>query len=75
MKQLRWRVQSNHEGGFDELVVSANVKGDALIHAEMMNDRDIFVSVGEVNIWACVDARGRVRVTSVEGLPKRSAKR
>lgn len=61
---LRWRVQSNDEGGFDELVVSVPA-GLALVHAEMMSRRSIFVSVGDINVWACVK-KGKVVVTGIE---------
>jgi hypothetical protein len=76
-KPLRWRVQSKDDGGFDELVVSAG-KGDALVHAEMMSDREIFVSVGELRVWAYVDKRGKAVVTMIENesevqpVPKRA---
>ncbi len=66
MKQLRWRVQSNNDGGFDELVVTNDKEHGCLIHAEMMNDRAIYVSVGDLCIWAHVDKEGRVRVTHTE---------
>lgn len=66
MTKLRWRVQSDDDGGFDELVVSSN-KGNALVHAEMMTKTAIFVSVGTVNLWAYVNKDGKVIVTSMEG--------
>lgn len=63
-KTLRWRVQSDDEGGFDELVVAAGVRG-ALVHAEMMTRRSIFVSIGDLRVWAHVK-RGKVVVTMIE---------
>lgn len=72
---LPWRVQSNDEGGFDELVVGGRGVGvDALIHAEMMSDRSIFVSIGPLCIWAHVTKSGRVKVTHTKTrpTPKRS---
>lgn len=77
-KPLRWRVQSNNDGGFDELAVSSGKKAGCLVHAEMMNDRSIFVSVGDLRVWAYVDKRGKAVVTMIENesevqpLPKRS---
>lgn len=65
-RKQRWRVQSNDDGGFDELVVHYGGKHGCLIHAEMMNDREIFVSVGDLAIWAHVDKAGRVVVTGTE---------
>lgn len=65
-KPLSWRVQSNDEGGFDELVVRGRARGECLIHAEMMNDRAIFVSVGDYMIWAHVNKQGKVVVTHKE---------
>lgn len=61
---LRWRVQSDDGGGFDELAVSAGGR-EALVHAEMMDRRSIFVSVGGVRVWAHV-YRGKVKVTMIE---------
>lgn len=66
-RELPWRVQSNDDGGFDELVVGGRVKGNTcLIHAEMMNRRAIFVSVGELRVWAHVEKDGTVKVTMIE---------
>ncbi len=66
-KALPWRVQSDDEGGFDELVVGGRVKGNTcLIHAEMMNRRSIFVSVGELRVWAHIDKNGQAVVTLIE---------
>lgn len=67
-KNLRWRVQSTSDGGFDELVVASDKakRGGCLIHAEMMNAREIFVSVGELRIWAHIDKKGVARVTMIE---------
>lgn len=36
-----WRVQSDHLGRFDELVVGEHV------HLEMMTDRDLWMRVGD----------------------------
>ena len=66
--ELDWRIQESTDGGFDELVVYADGKkgkNPALIHAEMMNKRDIFVSIGSLRIWATVE-RGVARVTHTE---------
>ncbi len=64
-KELEWRIQESPDGGFDELVVFAG-KGPALIHAEMMNKRDIFVSIGPLRIWATVGKDGIATVTATE---------
>lgn len=66
----RWRVQSNDDGGFDELVVHYGGREGCLIHAEMMDQRSIFVSVGDLCIWAHVDRKGRVVVTGTEDRSK-----
>lgn len=65
-KRLRWRVQSGSDGGFDELVVTSDEKGGCLVHAEMMSKRSIFVSVGELRVWAHVDTKGVAHVTMIE---------
>lgn len=66
-RPLPWRVQSDDEGGFDELVVGGRVKGNTcLIHAEMMNRRSIFVSVGGLNVWAHINKDGQAVVTLIE---------
>jgi hypothetical protein len=63
-RRLSWRVNAP-DGEFDELVVYSK-KGDALVHAEMMTDRAIFVSVGALNVWAYVKKDGTVKVTAIE---------
>ncbi len=69
-KPLSWRMQTGVDGGFDELVVSARArKSPCLIHAEMMDDRAIFVSVGHIAIWAHVGRDGVARVTHMEARP------
>ncbi len=65
-KALPWRVQSGPEGDFDELVVHSLDGGPCLIHAEMMNERSIFVTVGDLAIWAYVDKGGHAKVTNTE---------
>lgn len=66
-KLLFWRVQSDEDGGFDELVVkSRRQKGGVLIHAEMMNSKAIYVDVAGVRIWAHVDRQGHARATMIE---------
>ena len=46
-KTLAWRLNKDDDGGFDEIVVGMGLAGhQALLHAEMMNARDIFVSIG-----------------------------
>ena len=62
---LAHRVRLNDDGSFDELVVSTP-KGDALIHAEMMDRRAIFVSIGPMSIWAWVNEEGVVEITGTE---------
>ncbi len=65
-KRARWRVQSNDAGDFDELVVHYGGKEGCLIHAEMMTDRSIFVSIGPLSVWAYVDAKGVAHVSGTE---------
>lgn len=62
---LAHRINLNDDGSFDELVVSAP-KGDALIHAEMMDRRSIFVSIGPIRLWAYVNADGVAEITHTE---------
>jgi len=64
-KALPWRVQSGPEGDFDELVVGMGGR-PCLIHAEMMNERSIFVTVGDLAIWAFVDKDGNAKVSNTE---------
>lgn len=67
-KPLRWRLSTDDDGAFDELVVHGRGPGrHALLHAEMMDRRSIFVSVGGVCLWATVGRDGHVRVTGAEG--------
>jgi hypothetical protein len=67
-RPLEWRVKSGPEGGFDELVVHGRATtGPALIHAEMMDERSIFVSIGHLKVWAHVGRDGVARVTMTEG--------
>lgn len=62
--RLKWRVQSDDEGGFDEIAVTS--KAGCLIHAEMMDERSIFVSIGSHRVWAYVNKQGVVKVTGTE---------
>ncbi len=64
-KFLPWRIQSNPDTGFDELVVGIG-GNPCLIHAEMMDERSIFVTVGDLAIWATADKHGRTKVTHTE---------
>ncbi len=64
-KPLKWRVQSDLTG-FDEIVVTTNDPGGCLLHAEMLDRRTIFVSVGEVRLWAHINDKGKATVTMVE---------
>lgn len=50
MKPLRWRVQSDDSGGFDEIVVTSH-KGPAVLHAEALSERSWFISVAGFAIW------------------------
>ena len=63
MKQ-KWRVQSSDDGEFDELAVTYG--NECLIHAEMMDSKSIYVSVGPISIWAYVDKDGVVRISDTE---------
>lgn len=63
-KTLRWRFQTDDEGGFDELVVGRGP--GMLIHAEMMDERSIFVDVAGLCVWAYVGKDGVARVTHTE---------
>ena len=66
-KTLAWRLNKDDDGGFDEIVVGMGLAGhQALLHAEMMNARDIFVSIGPMRIWATVRRDGTVEVTNTE---------
>ena len=66
-KTLAWRLNKDDDGGFDEIVVGMGLAGhQALLHAEMMNTRDIFVSIGSLRIWAHVNRKGEVVVTGTE---------
>lgn len=70
MKPLPWRMQTDDTGGFDELVVRSLVtKAPCLIHAEMMDERSIFVTIGPMRVWAHVGKNGRVRITMLEDVP------
>ena len=73
-KALPWRVQSGPEDEFDELVVGMGGR-PCLIHAEMLNERSIFVTVGDLAIWAYVDKHGDAHVSNTERrkLPKKKA--
>lgn len=74
MKNLKWRMQSTPEG-FDELVVGVALKGgECLIHAEMMNNRSIFVTIGDMKIWAHVDKDEEVVITHIEAGTSTAAK-
>jgi hypothetical protein len=64
VKQLPWRVQSNDDGGFDEIVVGSG-KG-MILHAEMMNDRSCFIDLAGLRIWVTVGRDGVARVTETE---------
>lgn len=75
--RLKWRVQSDL-GGFDEIVLTTSRPGGCLLHAEMMDRRAIFVSIGELRVWAHVDDEGRAVVTMIEndtdvGAPAKAA--
>lgn len=64
-KALPWRMQTDGQSGFDELVVGIGGR-PCLIHAEMMNERSIFVTVGDLAIWATADKHGNTKVTNTE---------
>jgi hypothetical protein len=66
LSPLAWRVQSADDGGFDEIVVRALSGKECLLHAEMMNERDIFVDVAGIAINAYVDKDGQARVVYIE---------
>ncbi|HXG69966.1 MAG TPA: hypothetical protein VNJ04_05055 [Gemmatimonadaceae bacterium] len=68
-KALPWRVQSGQDGGFDELVVGMGMRPNCLIHAEMMDERSIFVTVAGLRIWAHVGRNGKAVVTHTEQDP------
>lgn len=63
--RLAHRINLNDDGSFDELVVHA-VKGDALVHVEMMDRRAVFVSIGSMRLWAFVNDDGVVEITVTE---------
>ena len=72
-KALPWRFQTDDATGFDELVVGIG-GNPCLLHAEMMSERAIFVTVGDLMIWAHVDSKGKAKVTHTERLkPKKKA--
>jgi hypothetical protein len=69
----RWRVQSDERGCFDEIVVVTGRerraglrKSGLMLHAEMMNDRSIFVDVAGVAIWVHTGPDGVARITMSE---------
>ncbi len=74
-KALPWRFQTDAATGFDELVVGIGGR-PCLLHAEMMNERSIFVTVGDLAIWATADKHGNTKVTHTERrpMPKKGAK-
>lgn len=71
-----WRVQSDEQGRFDEIVVkigrapkpgSREKGGNGLIlHAEMMNNRSCFVDVAGLCFWVTVGRDGVARITNQE---------
>ena len=67
-KALPWRMQSGSDGDFDELVVGMGGK-PCLLHAEMMDERSIFVSIANMKVWAYVDKDGNAHVSMTEDLP------
>ncbi len=67
-KPLSWRVKSGEAGDFDELVVGMGGR-PCLIHAEMMDERSIFVSVANLKVWAYVDKAGNAHVSMTEEEP------
>lgn len=67
-KALPWRFQTDDRTGFDELVVGMGGR-PCLLHAEMMTERAIFVTIGELAVWAHVGKDGVARVTGAEWRP------
>lgn len=65
-KPLAYRFKADDVTGFDELVVKSGKPNGVLIHAEMMDERGIFVSVGDVRIWAYINKKGEAVVTGIE---------
>lgn len=62
--RLPWRVQSDDDGGFDEIVVG---RGDTLmLHAEMMSDRSMFVDVAGLKIWVGIGKDGKAYIADRE---------
>ena len=69
----RWRVQSDDEGRFDEIVVvigKDTAPGDSanglVLHAEMMDDRCCFVDVAGLCLWVQIGDDGISRITHAE---------
>lgn len=65
-KPLRYRINADPVAGFDEVVVHSTRPDEILLHAEMMSPRSIWVSVGDLCIWAFVNDEGRVEISDME---------
>lgn len=63
---LKWRLNSDPLTGFDEVVVHSTRPDEVLLHAEMMDRRSIFVSIGDLCVWAGVNPRGNVEISGIE---------
>jgi len=76
-----WRVQSNEDGTFDEIVVSLGPQarpnrnrhgaaltpsGGFMLHAEMCDERSCFIDVAGFCLWVFKDDKGIVRITMAE---------
>jgi hypothetical protein len=65
-RRLPWRVQSGHDGGFDELVVGIGTVG--ALHVEMTDDRAGYLTIGNRQLWFYFPRTGQARVTYEENI-------
>ncbi len=65
-RRIRWRVQSDNDGSFDEIVVGSSSNDGLILHAEHMGNSSYFIDVAGICIWAFIDSEGRALIASSE---------
>lgn len=63
-KPISWRVQSDPQGAFDEIVVGTGA--GLIVHAEMLDKRTCFIDVAGLLLWVWIDDDGVAQITDCE---------